>query len=54
MFKELNKDFIVVMHFSRFFSYVNDNKEVTCNNVQTMYCIICYNNHVNAFNPILT
>jgi hypothetical protein len=42
------------MHFSGFFSYVNDNKEVDCNNAQTMYCIIFYNSHVNASNAILT
>lgn len=34
------------------FFYVNDNKKVDCNNIQMMHYIFCYNNFINAYNPI--
>jgi hypothetical protein len=33
MFKELNGDLMVTMHFIGLFSYVNDNKKVDYNNI---------------------
>jgi hypothetical protein len=49
MFKELNGDLIVEMHFVGYFCF-NNYKEVDCNNLQMMCYILCYNNVINPFN----